>query len=338
MKFKAGKLILEANLFHCAFINQKELWMAEIVWCELKVVVPTEYADLVAELFLEEGAGGVVHEDPAILDSKVFDIDELVDETFKNTIGSEYAIKAYFPVDDTLGTKVSLLKEKIQELVQEEVSLELKQICEDDWAHAWKAYYKPEQIGKIVIKPSWEAYEPSGSEQVIEMDPGMAFGTGTHPTTRLCIKLLQEVIKHPLDVLDLGTGSGILAITAAKLGAARVVASDIDAVAVKVAIENVVRNNLADTVNVIKSDLLKEHSDAKYDLVVANIIADVILQLIPEVKDYLKQSGLFVISGIIEGRLAEIESSLEQSGFQIQQVEAEAEWRAIVAVNCSPVI
>ncbi|HYH02515.1 MAG TPA: 50S ribosomal protein L11 methyltransferase, partial [Bacillota bacterium] len=207
----------------------------------------------------------------------------------------------------------------------------LRQIREDDWAQAWKAYFKPERIGKVVIKPSWEEYHPVAGEVIVELDPGMAFGTGNHPTTRLCIEQLQELIDGPLTMLDLGTGSGILSVVGAKLGATRVTASDIDPVAVRVARENVAANRVEDTVTVTEANLLQGHSVVQYDLVVANIIADIIVRLIPDVPNVLKPQGLFLASGIIAERSEEVQQALTAAGFVIQKVAARDNWVAIIA-------
>jgi ribosomal protein L11 methyltransferase len=249
--------------------------MSNIVWCELEITVPVEEFEVVADVLQENGAGGVVFEDPSILSSRDFEADEIVSEELKENVAQTPSIKAYFPVDDGLGSRLIQLKEVLAQLLGNAPEFGLKQIHEDDWADAWKAYYKPEHIGNVVIKPSWEEYSAKPEETVVELDPGMAFGTGTHPTTRLCIKLLQTLINKPLEVLDVGTGSGILAITAAKLGAAKVTASDIDSVAVKVAGENVSRNGVSDRVAMLQGDLLQAGAAGKYDLVVANIIADI---------------------------------------------------------------
>lgn len=306
--------------------------MSNLVWSEIRIAVPAEQFEVVADLLQEAGAGGVVFDDPSILDSHEFEADEIVGSELLQNLPRTPSVKAYFPVDDQLGSKLNRLKESLACLLGSEPELELKKIAEDDWAYAWKAYYKPEHIGNVVIKPSWEEYHAVPGETVVELDPGMAFGTGTHPTTRLCIRLLQELITEPFEVLDLGTGSGILAITAAKLGAHKVVASDIDSVAVKVARENVTRNGVADQVTLVQGDLLHEGSAGQYDLIVANIIADIILKLIPDLKGVMKPDGRFLASGIIDRRLSDVEQSLKEYGFQIVRIERDQEWCAVIAV------
>lgn len=305
--------------------------MSKLVWSELTVEAAEEKFELVADLLQDLGASGVLFDDPGILNARTLDADEILSRELLNSIPKAPSVKAYFPVDDRLGETVDAFKKEFRQRMGIEPRIELRQLDEDDWAHGWKAYYKPEKIGRVVVKPSWEEYTPQSEEVIIALDPGMAFGTGAHPTTRMCIRLLQELIDHPLEMLDVGTGSGILAITGAKLGAVNVVASDVDPVAVAVARENVALNNLSDQVQVVKGDLLTGHSSHKYGLVVANIIADIIIKLIPELKNVLQTTGRFMAAGIIENRLGEIEQSLSGHGFEIVQVVAEKEWRGIVA-------
>ena len=305
--------------------------MSDLVWCELTVEIDPENFDVVADLLQEAGAGGVVFDDPAILEVREFEVDEIFSDELMQQIKQPPAVRAYFPVEDRLGDKLNQLKEAFRELYGEVPEFKLRQIHEDDWAHARKAYYKPEKIGRVVIKPSWEQYLPTEDEVMIALDPGMAFGTGTHPTTRMCVQLLQEEINRPLDMLDLGTGSGILAIIGAKLGARQVVASDIDPVAVKVARENAELNQVSDRVTFFEGDLLKAHTSGQYDLVVANIIADIIVKLIPDLHRVLKPGGHFVASGIIDRRLEEVKELLSKHNMEIVRIETDQEWRAVVA-------
>lgn len=305
--------------------------MAELLWCEVKVAAAPEEFELVAEVFQNAGSGGVVYDDPAILESRSYDPDEIFGEELLQNIAAVSGVKAYFPVDDRLGEKVERVKSQLEQILGRTPQCFLRQIREDDWAQAWKAYFKPERIGKVVIKPSWEDYQPAADEVVVELDPGMAFGTGNHPTTRLCIEQLQELVNGPLTMLDLGTGSGILAVVAAKLGAVRVAASDIDPVAVRVARENVEVNGIEDRVTVTETNLLEGHSRVGYDLVVANIIADIIIRLVPDIPGVLKPQGLFLASGIIAERSAEVQQSLIAAGLVINKVVTRDNWVAIVA-------
>jgi ribosomal protein L11 methyltransferase len=301
-------------------------------WSEIKVEVPVEYGEIVAEIFQDEGAGGVVYDDPLIRQKVVLQDDEYFGKEFDQTIPDHFGLRVYYPVDDRLGERIERLKQKIAEILGHSPVFELKQVQEEDWAEAWKSYFKPEHIGKIVIKPSWEEYSVVPGELVIELDPGMAFGTGTHPTTRLCLTLLPEVVNGETVLLDLGTGSGILALAAAKLGASRIVATDIDPLAVRVAKENFVRNQAQEQIQVYESDLLERPLPVQFNLVVANIITNAILQVIPSLSKVLEQGGLFLASGIIDERFPEVRTSLEQHGFTLNKYITEDGWVGLIAV------
>lgn len=298
-------------------------------WCEIKVGVPAEFGEIVAEFFQEEGSGGVAFDDPDILKDKSFQDDEYLGKEF--SLPSHFAVRSYLPVDDRLGERLTKLRERIIALLGFEVELELKQVREEEWAEAWKRYFKPEHIGKVVIKPSWEEYNPAIGEIIIELDPGMAFGTGTHPTSRVCIKLLQEMITPQTEMLDVGTGSGILALTGAKLGAKKIIATDIDPIAVKVALENIKRNRMEGLIEVYESNLLDRPLNFKFNLVVANIITKSILAIVPQLVKVLEPGGIFLASGIIEERFPEVEECLKKQGFTNIKPLFEEGWVGLVA-------
>lgn len=302
-------------------------------WSEIKIEVPAELGEVIAEAFQDEGAGGVVYDDPEILEKIVLHHDEFFGKELHGSIPDRFGLRVYYPVDDRLGERIERLKNVIGKILGHSPVFELKQVQEDDWAEAWKSYFKPEHIGKIVIKPSWEEYSQLKDELVIELDPGMAFGTGTHPTTRLCLKLLPEVVTNRTEVLDLGTGSGILALAAAKLGASKIVATDIDPLAIKVAQENINRNNAEGLIQVYESNLLERSLASKFNLVVANIITNVILQVIPNLDKVLEPNGIFLASGIIEERFPEVKFALEQHGFTLDKCLIEDGWVGIVAIQ-----
>ncbi|MBQ4354370.1 MAG: 50S ribosomal protein L11 methyltransferase, partial [Clostridia bacterium] len=208
-------------------------------------------------------------------------------------------------------------------------------VCEEDWADSWKQYYKPIKTGKrLVIVPVWETYEPDDGEIIVLMDPGMAFGTGTHETTRLCAGFVENYTKDGCTVLDVGCGSGILAIAAAKLGAGECFACDIDPVAVRVAVEN---TELNDTPNVkcAVSDLLKQtpKADGGYNVIVANIVADIIIRLAPDVGAYLAENGVFIVSGIIAERADEVLGALDAAGYKVEDERYENGWYAAAVVR-----
>lgn len=306
--------------------------MSGFNWCEVKVKVPAEYGEIVAEIFREEGAGGVVFDDPGILDEKVIRDDEYLGKEF--VLPEHFGVRSYLPVDDRLGERLARIKSRVLKIIKE-VEFELEQVKEEDWAEAWKQYFKPERIGKIVIKPSWEEYIPAGGDILIELDPGMAFGTGTHPTTRICLKLLQEVVTPQVTMLDVGTGSGILALAGAKLGAKKIVAMDIDPVAVKVALDNIKRNRMEGLIEVYESDLLSRPLGLKFNLVVANIITNAILDISAQLPEVLEPGGVFLASGIIEERFPEVLECLTKQGFIEAKTVFEEGWAGLIVKSKS---
>jgi len=305
-------------------------------WLEVKVATEQGAIEGIANIFHELGAGGVVIEDPQLIamyaqggqwDAHEFSEDILTRE--------EVVVKGYLPMDQFLMQKLEELKQELEYLQvrMEDIPIELTvaEVQEEDWANSWKAYFKPEKIGKkTVIKPSWENYTAKPGELIIELDPGMAFGTGNHATTALCIKLLEEYVKPGMDVFDVGTGSGILSILAALLGAKTVQALDYDTVAVEAAGSNVKRNNLENIISVSHSDLLAK-AWGQADLIVANIVADIINRLIPDIPGKLKENGIFIASGIIDERKEDVLKVLKEYNFNIIEVKEEAGWVAIVS-------
>lgn len=211
------------------------------------------------------------------------------------------------------------------------MTIAVEDVREEDWAENWKQYYKPFRVGDhLVVKPVWEPYDVLPNDLIIEIDPGMAFGNGTHETTFMCLRLLEGLVKRGDTVLDVGTGSGILAIAAAKLGAAYVLGIDVDPVAVRVAGENIARNQAQATVDARVGDLLKG-IDMQADLVVANIIADVVILLSGAVRTHIRPGGAFICSGIIKDREADVVSALQAASFSIETIDRAGEWVAIVA-------
>ena len=210
--------------------------------------------------------------------------------------------------------------------------MDINGVNEEDWATSWKAYYKPVHIGeKMVIVPMWEKYEKKDHEIIVRMDPGMAFGTGTHETTRLVVGLLEKYTTKGCRMLDVGTGSGILAICAAKLGAGECKAYDIDPVAVRVAKENVKDNN-CDNIECDTSDLLYgvDLSGGQYDLVCANIVADIIIRMTPDIGRYMKDDAILIASGIITERADEVVDAVVAHGLRIKERLTANGWCALV--------
>ncbi|MDI3481150.1 MAG: ribosomal protein methyltransferase [Tepidanaerobacteraceae bacterium] len=305
-------------------------------WVEIKIKTSTEAIEAVSNLFYEAGVMGVVIEDPRIYlrpqDENQWDYIEIPE----GIDFEEAVVTGYLVEDSSLAERVREIKEGVKRLPEYGLNMgsgemAIATVSDEDWANAWKKYYKPTRIGKsIVVKPSWEEYQPAAGEVVVDLDPGMAFGTGTHETTRLCMELLEKYMKKNYDVIDLGCGSGILSLVAGKLGASQVLAIDRDEVAVKVARENVQRNNLTSVVKVIKGDGLRNIS-FKADIIVANIIADVIIDLSAQVPMNLKEGGIFLASGIIKDRKLSVMEALEKNGFDVIEESEKGEWVALTS-------
>lgn len=298
-------------------------------WREVAVTVSSEGEETVADLFYQLGCPGVSVEDPALLrgytESGQWDYHDFGEVELTGTS----IVKGYFSEDDELSAKLEKLELDIHDLRRRypnwTVQAKGVSLKEEDWATAWKAYFKPIRIGRhFLIKPTWEQADLGTDDILLELDPGMAFGTGTHPTTTLCLKALEDIIKPGQTVFDLGTGSGILAIAAAKLGA-QVEAVDLDSVAVRVAQENVDLNRVNDRVRVSRGDLGTVLT-GQADVVIANIIADVILMLLPDLERILRPDGVFLASGIIEHRAGDVEAGLKEAGFKIEERTLDEGW------------
>lgn len=255
---------------------------------------------------------------------------ELVDESILNADRETVKVSLFVPEEKNLLEYTGFLTERFSAFgIDAEITLD--GMNEEDWAESWKQYYKPIPLGKVTIVPAWEKYEAKDGEVIIRMDPGMAFGTGTHETTRLVMKIMQDEIRGGERALDVGTGSGILAICASKLGAKSVNAYDIDPVAVKVARENALADG-CDNITVGVSDLLHgvDLSEGKYDFCVANIVADIIIRMMPDIKKYLKQGAPLILSGIIAMRADEVKASVLENGFTVVREERENDWLALM--------
>ncbi len=308
-------------------------------WREVDVKMARAAVDAVSEIMVECGAGGVAVEDPQAIRERIaensWDAYEFPDELLNRDF---VRVTAYFPCDHKLGRRIGKLRQRLDKVNSQYLPGSIKDISfshvrEEDWANSWKAYYKPVKAGeRIVIKPTWENYLPAADEIIVELDPGMAFGTGTHPTTVMCIKALEKLIRGGETVFDIGTGSGILSITAAKLGASQVKAVDIDEVAVQAARANAALNGVDGTVEVIAGNLL-DVVRGRADIVVANIVADVIIRVCPDAFKAVKKGGLFVASGIIATRVDEVVDHVGRAGFTVRDTVCEGDWVAMAAVR-----
>ena len=258
---------------------------------------------------------------------------ELVDDTILNADRSHSKISIFVPEEKNLAQYVEFIEAK---LTAEAIgyTLELVGMEEENWADSWKKYFKPIPLGKVTIVPAWEDYNEKEGEVVIRIDPGMAFGTGTHETTRLVMKIMQNVIKGGEQVLDVGCGSGILSICASRLGARSCNAYDIDPVAVKVTRENAQISGCGNIVADV-SDLLKnvERKPGGYDICVANIVADIILRMLPDIHTYLSPCAPIILSGIVAEREDDIKAAAISHGYKVVQTERENDWVAIMIVG-----
>lgn len=254
---------------------------------------------------------------------------DLIDEQILNADKTKAAVSIFIPDEKNPAEAISHLKTRFEELGLK-TDISVIGVKEEDWAGSWKKYYKPLRIGeKLVVVPAWEKYDAKEGDLILKMDPGMAFGTGTHETTRLVAMLIEKYVKKDDVCLDLGTGSGILAIAASKLGAKTVNAYDIDPVAVRVANENVNDNGITN-ITCGKSDLFAGVEEKTYDLICANIVADIIIRMLPDVKKYLRPGGILITSGIIDERAEEVLKAAEATDLVYVETQEEKNWCAIV--------
>ena len=306
-------------------------------WIEVRVITKSEALEPISGIFYSLDCKGVAIEDPEdILGREQGPLTwDFADINVLEHKGKVAVVKAYFAEEDNIEEILGYVNEKLVELKEMgidlgEAKVEHEKMYEEDWANTWKQYYKPSKVGeKIVVKPIWEEYEEKEGELVVNLDPGMAFGTGTHETTRMCIQALEKYVKEESTVFDVGCGSGILAIAAAKLGAKLAVGVDLDPVAVESSIENVGYNNL-NNIEILHGNLV-EVIDGKADIVVANILAEIICILTDDVKRVMKDGGVFITSGIIHDRVDMVCEKLEATGFEVIEKNRDGEWNCIVA-------
>ena len=296
-------------------------------WTQLRVTVPLAQLDQLVAL-MSMINNNLMIEDYSDIDTNLKTCyGDLIDEKILNANKDIASVSVFVPSDRSYMDDLAYIRQRTAELSLH-AEAELVGVNEEDWANSWKQYYKPVKIGeKIVICPAWEQYTPLEGELVIRMDPGMAFGTGTHETTRLVIRLLEKYTKAGCRMLDVGTGTGILAICASRLGADICRAYDIDPTAVRVARENIQDSGL-ENVTCDQSDLLKQVSleGGQYDLVCANIVADIIIRMTPDVGKYMKDHAVLLASGIIAERCDDVVACFEQNGFRVVELMTDNDW------------
>ncbi|MBP2078147.1 50S ribosomal protein L11 methyltransferase [Oceanobacillus polygoni] len=307
-------------------------------WSEVCIHTTNEAIEPISNILHETGASGLVIEDPQDL-IKVRDnvYGEIYDLDPNEYPEEGVRIKAYLPMNSFLGETVEQIKQAINNLLIYDIDLgknhvSLSEVNEEEWATAWKKYYKPVKVSKkITITPTWEEYTPVSSDEIIiELDPGMAFGTGTHPTTVLSMQALETYLTHDDTVIDVGCGSGVLSIAAAKLGAKEVYAYDLDEIAVKSTQQNAKLNELNSQIVVAQNNLL-DHVNQQVNVIVSNILAEIIVRFVDNAWDNLVSGGLFITSGIIQNKKQLVKEKLTEQGFEIIAVNEMEDWISIVA-------
>ena len=305
-------------------------------WTEIKIKATVETEDLISSILYDSGATGLLIEDPSDIQelSKSKKDWDYIDSSLIDIKFDGILIKAYFSESEDIEKKLELIKKLIEERPSLNINdhlITVIEVDENDWAESWKKYYKPIKIGeKIYIKPTWEEDTSEADDIVIELDPGMAFGTGTHETTMMCTEALEKYIKSGDTVYDIGSGSGILSIVAAKLGAKKVIGVDLDPLCVRVSNENIEINKVEDIIEIKNGDLL-EVVEGKADIIVSNIMAEIIAGMTKDLKGYLKEDGIFITSGIIIEKIYLVEDALIENGFKILDTKKSNGWACIIA-------
>ena len=309
-------------------------------WMEIKVLTTTQAADLISEILLEAGSEGTMIEDrnDVAANQRPEGQWDIIDEAIAERIGDDVKVTGYFPIDGHLNDVIAQIQSELRRLRALELDFDLGKLEvitqgfeNEDWSESWKKAFKPIRLGEhIVIRPGWAAFDPLPGDKVIEIDPGLAFGTGTHETTGMFTALVEKYVRPGQRVIDIGTGSGILAIAAAHMGADEVLATDLDPVAVRVAAENAGINGFGDRISCRCGDLL-DVVDESGDVVIANIIADVIIMLARPVRERIADGGLFICSGIAVDRRDDVIRALNEADYEILDAPVKGEWAAFAA-------
>jgi len=315
-------------------------------WTEVNIFTTTEGIELVCSKLMDIGIKGFAIQDAEdfneFLENKNGQWD-YIDEDLMGLSNCETRITVYLPSNNQGVDMLASIRSMLTELKAGDaekqygrLEAELSSIREEDWANNWKQYFKPLKVGeKLVIKPSWEEYNEDSDRIILEIDPASSFGTGQHHTTRLCLELLEKSLSKDDVILDMGCGSGILSIGAMLLGAKRAVAVDIEQNAAETALENAVKNNISPELyethfgNILSDEKLASEIDYKYDIITANIVADVLIAMKDHFVRYIKKGGTLIVSGIIEERMDEVIDALKSVGFSSPEVNIKEGWAAV---------
>lgn len=307
-------------------------------WIEVQVKTTSEKEEQVSDILYKYGATGLAIEDPndIVAFSRTETDWDFIDPSLINLDFEGILIKAYYTIEDDILDTIELIKDEIQRYPMHkgeepygEVSI--LEIDDQGWSDNWKKFFSTIIIDdKIIIKPSWEEYSEKPGDIVIELDPGMAFGTGSHETTMMCTEALDKYVRDDSIVFDVGCGSGILSIVAAKLGAKSVTGIDLDETCVKVSKENVDNNKVSELVDIKLGNLL-DVIEGKATIIVANIIAEIIVEMTSDLKEYLESDGIFICSGIISEKINMVKNALLEKGFNILEVKENNGWACIVS-------
>ena len=309
-------------------------------WIELIVHTTTDGSDKVSSLLLDAGAEGTMIEDRADIPdpAKPHGYWEIIDPKMVESMPEDVLVHAWLPASAGFELQLDRLRTALSSLASGDsgdlfgsLALETRAVDDKAWENVWKESFHPFYAGRhMLIKPTWEEIDPAPEDKVIEIDPGMAFGSGTHETTSMCLALLEDTVRGGEEVIDVGTGSGILAIGAALLGASHVLAVDIDPDAVRVAEANVKHNRLSHIVDVRQGNLLEEVTD-ECDICVANIISEVIVTFVAPLKSHIRPGGIFICSGIVSSLGPRVSAALTEAGYEILNQVVKGEWTAFIS-------
>jgi len=309
-------------------------------WMEYTILTTTEGSELIAQVLEDAGSNGTMIEDKndVAANQRPEGQWDIIDEAIAERIGDDVKVTGYFEVDGRLPDRIAYIESELRRLKGMDLGMDLGKletlrhdVAEQDWTESWKAAFKPFRLGNhMVVRPSWETVDLRPGDHEIEIDPGMAFGTGSHETTGMCVELVEKYVKPGDRVIDIGTGTGILAIAAAHMGARPVLATDLDAIAVRVAAENARINGFGDVIETRCGDLLEVVQETA-DVVIANIISDVIIMLAKPVRQRIVDGGLFICSGISAERRDDVLRALAEARFEVLEAPVKGEWCAMAA-------